>query len=113
MTKELTSRQTTYLVKKFNDLMITIGREEEMVEKIDGIEGLLHNKMRDRDYNITDLLEVCKANLEHYFEDGHCFNDDYRNDVDGKAHREVRELRTFISKYKPYSVGTKANHKHF
>lgn len=111
--KELTSRQTTYMVRKYNNLMVTIGRDEETVEKVDGVEGIFYNTDHDRDYCIADLIEVCKVNLEHYFEDGHCFNDDYRNDEDGHAHREVRELRTFISKYRPYAVGWKSTCKHY
>ena len=112
--KELTKRQTTYMIKGYNNLMIEIGRDEEMVERIDGMEGVWYNQTNDCDYNIADLIDVCKENLGHYFEDGHCWHDDlmYYND-DGHVTREIRKLRTFIRKYRPYTKGIKANHDHF
>ena len=114
MKKVLTPRQATYMIRKFNNLMIDIGRDEEMVERIDGMEGLYYNPVGDRDYNVADLIEVCKCCVGHYFEEGHAWNDDYKYyNEDGHATKEINALRAFINKYKPYAVGFKAEHRHF
>lgn len=113
MKKELTKRQETYMIKKYNNLMLLIGRDEEMVERIDGMYWLYYNPANECDYNIADMIAVCKVCIGLYFEDGHAWNDDYKYyNQDGHVTREINALRKFISKYRPYAVGFKAEQQH-
>lgn len=93
----VTEKQMKSAVKKYNDIMRTIGYEYNTI-------GTRLSEETET-WNLRDMVAECDYTLSTYYEDGHCNADMRFSRYDDERKMwvsEVGKLKRFINHWKPY-----------
>lgn len=103
----VTEKQMKSAVKKYNDIMETIGYEHNTIET--------RFSEDTKAWNLRDMVAECDYTLSTYYEDGHCNADMRFSRYDDERKMwvsEVGKLKRFINHWKPYIKGIKCSVNH-
>lgn len=103
----VTDKQMTSAVKKYNDIMETIGYEHNTI-------GTDWSENTDK-WNLRDMVAECDYTLSTYYEWGHC-NAEMKDSDDPYERKmwrsETARLKRFIDRWKPFVADMKCSENH-